>query len=1148
MNCENLIAFSLLCGLSASAFAQDVIRNDRYTLTLRADHTLDIRVANMPPQRFAPEFNVLWSEDDPLCTRNASHPNYPVAPRVAVRWRNPDEPLDALNAWLGLPEMKAATGLSGSVRAEGKGRVWEFRDAQGKVTVRVTGERALDTTRPFTVGRRAAMKPVRGVVETGRVRWEYAPQPEFTLAAELALPAGEEDPTLAFTLTPKRDAFFSVAYTGAPDTPLAEARPVPQECAARGHKLFNFVMSEADLHLPRVHVATAAGNLALVADPSECRFRLPTIADARFGLMLAAEGGRLKPVLLAPLLGGPESRMRAGEAWRFTFRIVARPGDWKDTYRHIARAIHGVRDQRDNSGPGSLNATLERVMDFLADRGGRNHAMWDAQQKYHDYFTDKTGVFKPFSPLYGLSVAIVTDDEDFFRRRARPAVEYALSRRNNLFAPYDAADNKQARSARRDLGAPYIGYAQLVSLHELFQRRSPALRALAEAKGPAKGKISDALARWRLTGEADALTEARQAGAKAIASGSVFAEEEFFDLLELADATAEPAHVQAALEAAYHNAAKLNLYPVPPDATVTVERGGLTPVHAHSIGRHRNIWGFPPPQPLRATEQTVPAWRIARLGVPGTAYPMEYWMNTHGAMLRTAGLARDAFLRDVARWGMVGRFGNYPGDNRSQDSLVPERPDAVERRPWDWNFATVNPGHAWDFAAAVLDFLVSDAFERSAGAIDFPSVSAAGSAFRVRIYGGKPGRFYGDKDVHLWLPRGLVACDNRQLDWLAGHGNGNLYLALWNQSFRQETASIALDSDLVECDPKREARVWRDNAAAAPVRAAGNRLTVTLAPKGTVAFAIPATVKPRLQAKLYDASCPALGPASYAQVAAPFGPVHAMLLRAGRGLTSAFIYAEALPEDVIAARLLWRQGDGPWQELTDDIYPYEFSPELRDDAGDFACVLEIEDARQKALRSPVISLAFGAAVQRPPVAQASSLPGTHPQPPEAPHGGALPVSAAFSAEFVAYLQAAANGSGFGLRTDGRYYPYSTPQGRRIAWRQPVWDRALYSRGCTAEEAEQRLRADLTRTLAEFRAALAARKPAVEFARLDPRQQETLLDFAHTEGVGKLRPEFVSAVLAGDWPRVVNEQLYVRYAGHAPDHSRNKAFARRWSIP
>src|SRR6202000_1445824 len=116
---------------------------------------------------------------------------------------------------------------------------------------------------------------------------------------------------------------------------LAETLPVPQECAARGHKQFDFVISEADLHLPRAHVATAAGNVALVADPAECRFRLPTIADSRFGFLLATDHGRLKPVLIAPLLGGAESQMRAGEPWRFAFRCVMRAGDWKETYQHI---------------------------------------------------------------------------------------------------------------------------------------------------------------------------------------------------------------------------------------------------------------------------------------------------------------------------------------------------------------------------------------------------------------------------------------------------------------------------------------------------------------------------------------------------------------------------------------------------------------------------------------------------------------------------------------------------------------------------------------------------------------------------------------------------------------------------------------------
>lgn len=108
-----------------------------------------VNVPEMPPQRLMPEFTVLWSDGDPQCKRNASHPNYPAAPRVAVRWRHPGESLEALNAWVGSPMFKSATGLAGSVRAEKNGRVWEYRDAAGNVKVRLAGERAFDTTRPL---------------------------------------------------------------------------------------------------------------------------------------------------------------------------------------------------------------------------------------------------------------------------------------------------------------------------------------------------------------------------------------------------------------------------------------------------------------------------------------------------------------------------------------------------------------------------------------------------------------------------------------------------------------------------------------------------------------------------------------------------------------------------------------------------------------------------------------------------------------------------------------------------------------------------------------------------------------------------------------------------------------------------------------
>ncbi len=937
---KKVVLLVLLLGAAARA----ELTNAAYRLTLAPDHAVLINVANLPPQRLAPEFVVLHADKDPGCLRNASHKNYAVAPRVAVRWEHNRETLDSANAWL------RESGVEGQVTADAKGDwTWTFPGLKP-----VTGAMARHTSRPFMVAENRELRATGATENEGVIHWRFAPQNDFDFAAELCLPPGAGDPQLTFLLTPRRTAYWSVAFVGAPSAELKATLPVPQECAARGHKQFNYVIGEADLKLPRAQVATKAGNLALVADPRESPFRLPTATDARFGLMLQSDGGRLKPVLLAPLLGGAESRRAAGAAFRFTLHCVVRAGDRKDTCRHIACAIGGVRDQRDNSGPGSLNGAIERVMDFLADRNGRNHACWHAEQKYYDYFTDTAGVFKPFSPLYGLGAAVVTDDEDFFRRRARPAVEFALSRQGNVFAPYETANMHMVSKAQRALGGPYIGYAQLLALDEILQRRVPAVAALAAAAGPKDGHLADALAQFRRDGQ--------RATLDAAARKLLTSEAALFDNLELCDATHDARALAGAVEAAYHQVAMLNLAPAPPATNVTVDAGGRGPVHPHSIGRHRNIWGFAPPEPVVAPEQTVPAWRVARLGLTSPAYPIEYWMNLHGALLRTAALARDDFLRDVAHWGMTGRFGNYPGDNRSIVSLISERPDAVEAPPWDWNFATVNPGHAWDFVGALLDFLVADAFDRSGSALDFPAESAAGSLFRVRIHGARPGQFFGDQNVRLWLPRGLLACDNRQFDWLAAHGNGQFYLALWSQSFREETARVQINPALVELGGARRIRVWRGAAAAEPVSSSDGLLDIRVPAKGLIAFAFPeARVHTRLQAKLFDAGAPTLGPQSFTSLPAPFGRVHALLLTAGRGLTSAFVYTDALPENVIAAKLRWRQGAGAWHELSDEIFPYEFSPELDEGAGDFECVFEIENARQQPQRSAPIVLKLGAA-------------------------------------------------------------------------------------------------------------------------------------------------------------------------------------------
>ena len=98
---------------------------------------------------------------------------------------------------------------------------------------------------------------------------------------------------------------------------------------------------------------------------------------------------------------------------------------------------------------------------------------------------------------------------------------------------------------------------------------------------------------------------------------------------------------------------------------------------------------------------------------------------------------------------------------------------------------------------------------------------------------------------------------------------------------------------------------------------------------------------------------------------------------------------------------------------------------------------------------------------------------------------------AITDDFVAYLKQETNPHDFGLRPDGRFYPYSTPRGRRIGYYFTVWDKALYAQGCTKQEAEDRLRGQAQEALASLIRYIAKTYPDHPFATLSPKSRMAL---------------------------------------------------------
>jgi len=147
--------------------------------------------------------------------------------------------------------------------------------------------------------------------------------------------------------------------------------------------------------------------------------------------------------------------------------------------------------------------------------------------------------------------------------------------------------------------------------------------------------------------------------------------------------------------------------------------------------------------------------------------------------------------------------------------------------------------------------------------------------------------------------------------------------------------------------------------------------------------------------------------------------------------------------------------------------------------------------------------------------------------------------------FDAYLRRAANPDNLGLREDGRFYPYASPVGRRIGYRQEVADKNLYRDGWSREEAQASFSRQIEQVESEWRQKLPANY-GKNFDELPAESRELLVDFGLSEGVDKVKPDFIKAALDLDWKSLLDPNIYVRYEVVWPHTERNKPFYDRWS--
>ena len=787
------------------------------------------------------------------------------------------------------------------------------------------------TTDPFLTGAKTVLHASQAQVSGTNLVWTFPPQTGFSLSAQVSLGTGTVDPVITYTFTSRTSGWFTVAYTGAPEFPPSQIDDVPQPATQNsGVPGYQFpdspgLKQEHLCQLPAVMLSSAGENFALIVDPDSMPWRLAHQYNSIFGVGIRNEVGNAQPLVFAPMMASPASQFTNGQTFNFSLRFVVRPGAWSDTYRYMARSIYGFQDQRDNTGPGSINDVIANMVDYAMDKSGSNYAMWSDEQKFNDYWTDQPGAYKLLSPLYGIGAAIMLDDEEFFRRRALPMIEYALSREKQTFFPFPTNDLGMVET-NRNMNGPNIQSDSLGVLYGLSQQRSTVFRSyglLQTGVTRSYTHFSDVLEFYRLSGNPADLGYAIAGANYCIANNLIG--NDFTGWLEIYKETGDTNYLAAAGVAVRNYEPSLNVSPCLPATNVTVDFGNQAPIHWQTPGRWAN-WGFPTPQPMYAPEQSVPAWRPALTGLqPQPPYRGFTFVHYAPGLLRLSRYLNDDFTRDLARWALVGRWGNFPGEILSRDySLVYEQADYCQHPLQYMTFTSMHFGHPWMYLSWALDFLVTDTFHRSAMQIEFPSRWVR-SSFPCNIYGDRPGKFYDETGVNLWVPVRLLGLDNRQINYLAGYGNGKLYLALVNQSFNTQNVTLTLNSNLVNFGASHTARLWQENLEQSSITITNGSIALLVAAKGITALAIAGiNTQTRLQQKLLDPSVPRTPAGSLVQKPGPYGKLVGMLLSMGRGLSEAYIYTDALPENITRARLHYTLG-GAWVDAQDLVFPYEFS-------------------------------------------------------------------------------------------------------------------------------------------------------------------------------------------------------------------------------
>lgn len=786
----------------------------------------------------------------------------------------------------------------------------------------------------------------------------------FTLSAWVSKKNNDQS-AIHFSLTVKKDGFYSVGYVGAPSFDKDKIAELwqPLIWTEKRAPQQPYMTPSYMATLPTTLVNDGYNSVGVMADPGYMPFQpLPLLENSQFGIALLNSKLKLQPQVFAPVLGGFNSQMKAGTSFNFSVHCVVQPKSITEAYEQIAENTMGFRDYRTNATV-SMNTTLDNLIDY-----SKTHYAWFIDSlKGFAYSTDVPGAVKNVSSLNPLELSILRDDQEMFEKRAYPLMEFMLSREKFLFT---LDSNQKIQSPSRKLRGPIAPLSELQVLYNIFGKNNSFYPAMAQKEfGTARVRNLDekqkgrnwinAMFMFRMTSDSSYLKLSKvladqyldeRVNKKMEHFGDPMVSSSFFwptftnnwsALLELYELTGEQRYLEAAHDGARHYTMFTWMAPRIPDSLVTVNQGGKAPMYWYLKSKgHRQMY-YP--------EEKVPAWRLSETGLTpessGTATGHRgIFMSTYAPWLLKIGYyTKDSFLMNVAKASIVGRSESFPGYHmNTARTTAYEKADFPLHEHKDQSVNSFHYNHILPMASMFIDYLVSDAFVRSEGQIDFPGEYIEGYAYlQNKFYGAGKGRFFKTAGVQLWMPPRLLNVENIALNYISAKKNDTLFLAFMNQSAVTVTTKVTINPALVACSQQAGIRLLSHSGKIFPLRDSSFQLTVPA--RGLAAVAVSGTnIRRGFQDRILEATND--NRSDYAMI--PEGDSKALLFKLGGYARRLYVFLQEDDSKWKSAKLVYSLGGQQMLTVHKAEYPFEFTiPVAYNDSVRFHLELTGKDGR-----------------------------------------------------------------------------------------------------------------------------------------------------------------------------------------------------------